>query len=426
MTSMGQPRLSLPYTQLQLPARRRRFVPCSVLVMSAVLIAAAPAQAARPKLKPYYAKHYAIQTALTRDETGVLARHMDRVFEAYQRKFSRIGLQAKKQKPMEMYLFRTRKQYVRFMAEQKISAANTAGMFFYLPNIRGLATFTQDRSVTETCAVLQHEGFHQFAFHYIGPKLPIWVNEGLAQYFEDGILVRGKLHLDMANARRIKSVKDALSNRRAIQFERMLSISESEWSEVLKTDPDNARLLYDQAWSMVFFLATAENGRYVQPFRQYLRAVADGSESGEAFRRAFGAPDMELLEREWHRFALAAEPDATNIAITRLTFLGQALQFMFEKKIPVPDDIDELRRTLRKVEFRMTQTSHGLTTEYLATDDSLYRYPIGRNGSRQFQLLGRARDDLPPRITAQGMKPEPTLAWSRDAEGKLVQDVVFK
>jgi len=424
MTSMGQPRLSLPYAQLHISARRRGRAFCGVLVICAILIGAAPAQAA--KLKPYYAKHYAIQTALTRDETRVLAEHMDRVFEAYQRKFARMGLQAKKQKPMEMYLFRTRKQYVRFMAGHKVSAANTGGMFFYLPKIRGLATFTQDRSVTETCAVLQHEGFHQFAFNYIGPKLPIWVNEGLAQYFEDGILVRGRLHLDMANARRIESIKDALRNRRAIDFARMLSISESEWSEVLKASPDNARLLYDQAWSMVFFLATAENGRYVKPFREYLRTVADGSESAAAFRQAFGAPDMGVLERQWHQFALAAEPDAINIAITRLTFLGQALQVLFEKKMPMPEDLDELRKTLRRAQFRITRTSHGLTTEYLATDDSLYRYPMGRNGARKFQLLGRARDDLPPRITAQGMKPEPTLVWSRDAEGKLVQDVVFK
>ena len=425
---MLQQRTPLP----AMPADRRsrlrpRRVAIGLIVLCAALVAAPPASPARAaKIRHFAAEHYAIRTALSRDETKVLARHMDRVFEAYQKKFSSMGVRITRQGPLALHLFRTQEQYVRFMAKQDIDAANSGGMFFTRPRIQGMATFTQGRSAAETRAVLQHEGCHQFVFQYFGSNLPVWVNEGLAQYFEDGIFVSGKLKLDMANGRRIESVKAALREDRAVDFERMLAIDQAEWHAALKRDHAEAALLYDQAWSMVFFLATAEDGRYVKPFREYLKGVSRGQNSRKAFRKAFNVPDMSALERKWRQYALAVQPDAINVVVARLTFLGEAMRFLDEKGMAIPRTLGDLRRTLRKMRFRLVRSSHGLTTEYSARDNTLYEYPVGRQGKRRFQLLGRARDDLPPRITAQGMKPEPTLVWSRDPDGKLVQDVVFK
>ena len=66
--------------------------------------------------------------------------------------------------------------------------------------------------------MLQHEGFHQFAFNHIGEALPTWINEGLAQYFEDAIIVGDKMTTGLANARRVEQVKQALEDGRAMDF----------------------------------------------------------------------------------------------------------------------------------------------------------------------------------------------------------------
>lgn len=61
-----------------------------------------------------------------------------------------------------------------------------------------------------------------------------------------------------------------------------------------------------------------------------------------------------------------------------------------------------------------------------AKDPDLYRY-VRHNGSAGlFRLLEPARDDLPARITAAGLRPEPTLVWSRDNDGNLVQDIEYR
>jgi hypothetical protein len=377
-------------------------------------------------LKPYASTHYVIHTDLPKREARVFGKHMDRVFETYHQKFSNIGLAQRDNTPMPLYLLRTREQYVAFMAQYDINAANTGGMFFVQRQIHGLATFARDRPVTETFAILQHEGFHQFAFQYVGTELPIWVNEGLAQYFEDGIFVQDELQLNLANARRIEAVKAALQAGRTMSFDRMLSMTNTQWAATLESDPEMATLLYDQAWSMVFFLATADRGRYVRPFRQYLHDVANRRDSLEAFHNAYRMQDTEPFERAWRRWAAEAQPDTVNIVLERLNFLGHALQFLKEHDMPMPRTTSQLRSSLQQLQYRAIRTSHGLTTEISAMDEAMYRYPVDGPRPLMFQMLAPARDDLPPRLSAPGLDPTPMLIWSRDDHGKLIQDLVFQ
>ena len=74
----------------------------------------------------------------------------------------------------------------------------------------------------------------------------------------------------------------------------------------------------------------------------------------------------------------------------------------------------------------LIRKTHGLTIEMAATDPDLYRYQRHDGSTGQFRLLEATRNDLPPRITAPGLRPEPTLVWSRDADGKLVQDIEYR
>jgi len=177
---------------------------------------------------------------------------------------------------------------------------------------------------------------------------------------------------------------------------------------------------------MVFFLATGDRSRYIGPFRNYLKDVAQGVDSAWAFRNAFSLKTTEPFETAWRRYAADAKPDAVNIVLSRINFLGYALQYLKEHNDYEPRSTADLRSTLQKMRYRMERISHGVTTEISAMDETVYRFPLGSRGTRMFEVLEAERGDLPPRISAPGLKPQPTLIWSRDAEGKLVQAVVFE
>lgn len=376
------------------------------------------------ELKQFRSKSYLIHTNLTRDEVREYGKHMDTVFDQYEDRFRDFHPRGNSQMPL--YLLRTEDEYLHFMRTQDIDAKNTGGMFFFSPDSQGLATWTQGRSRSQTFQVLQHEGFHQFAFNHLGRELPTWINEGLAQYFEDAIIVGNKMTTGLANERRVAQVRHALETDTGIDFETLVEIGSEEWADTLRTKPYRASLLYAQSWSIVFYLIHGEGEKYQPAFARYLQKVSAGRDSRSAMQDAFGTDDLTPLARKWRDFAIEQEPDPINTAASRMEFLGEALKFMYQRGEPAPRTLSLLRESLQARHFVLTRQSHGVTVEMKAEDPDLYRYQR-RNGSiGLFKLLEPSRADLPPRITATGLRPEPTLIWSRDTDGNLVQDIEYR
>ena len=388
------------------------------------LTTAGHAAAEQLNLQKFRSRSYLIHTNLTRDEVRVFGKHMDTVFAQYEDRFREFNARSPQQMPL--YLLRTEAQYQQFMTSQGIDATNTGGMFFFSPKSQGLATWTRGRSRSQTFQVLQHEGFHQFAFNHLGRNLPTWINEGLAQYFEDAIIVGDHMTIGLANARRVQQVKHALESKTAIDFARLVGFTAEDWAEALHSDPDLAALMYAQSWSVVFFLIHGENDRYHPAFARYLHKVSTGRDHQDAFHEAFGNDSLRLLAKHWTKFALQQQPDPINTAASHMEFLGEALRFMYQRGESAPRSLNKLRDSLQQRKFVLTRRAHGVTVEVAADDPELYHYQRRNGTSALFKLLEPARDDLPPRITAAGLRPEPTLVWSRDADGKLVQDIQYR
>lgn len=392
----------------------------------AIFCTASYAQPAGPSLAIFTTKHYEIHSNLTRSDAMLFGRHMDAVFDEYQARFRRANFKPRDSRAMPLYLLKTKADYDAFMGGHGVSTANTGGMFFIQRNVQGLATFVQGRPISETFSVLQHEGFHQFAFQYIGPELPVWINEGIAEYFEDGILARGRMFLNMVDVKRARAIQAAIRKEQTIPFDRMLSMSNEMWGQILARDTSDAGMLYDQAWSMVFFLIVGDEGRYVDAFSNYLRMVGEGRESMQAFADAFGSNDPAPFERAWKRFAIGLQPDHLAQALERLRFLGQGLMWFSTHNVPMPSSTSELRQRLRKIGYRAIHKAHGLSFEYDSRDDRMYGYSTPTNAEQMFRLLEPERSGLPPRLYAPGLSPEPTLVWYREGGTELMYDITFR
>lgn len=405
------------------PPRRAPAAPAAALL--AWLLLPTAIALAQPELTAFASRFYTLHTNLDREEAIPYGRHMDAVFAEYQKRFA--GFREGAPGAMSLYLFRTQQQYEQFLERHRINAANTGGMFFVQNRLQGLATFVQGRGVHATFAVLQHEGFHQFAFHHIGPDLPNWVNEGIAQYFEDAVLVGDQMYQGLANARRVAAVKASLAARKIIPFDKLLPMSQDQWHKAVTAGSEEAAQLYDQSWSMVYFLIHGEEGRYRAAFERYLFLVSKGKDGGTAFREAFGAPDTAAFRQRWEEFARTIEPDPVNVALERMEFLGESLRFLKQRGETMPTSMEALRVRLRAIRFQaVKRDQHGLTIRASGTDETLYRYRRADGAEAQFKLLTPEGKDLLPRIAAPGLRPEPTLVWSRDRQSQLVQELSFR
>ena len=402
-------------------ARRRvaSIVALAAIVLLVTIVPAAAGEAVRVR-----SRHYTIYTTVQDRETlRTYGRHMDAVFDAYRHRFRRF--RPRHGGHMPLMLFKTREEYRAHLERLGIDARNSGGMFFVTPREQGLATWVDGRGREEVFDVLQHEGFHQFAWNYLGPLLPQWVNEGLAQYFEDGILVGETFKTGLADARRIRLVKQALADRRAFAVPYVLAVDHDDWNRTLANAPASAELLYAQSWSMAFFLIHGDEEKYQRHFSAYLRLLSRGDSSSTAFRRAFGMEDLSPMQRRWAEFARQHRPDPITLATERMGFLAAGLRWLSEHGAPPPDTIEALKRTLQSASFRLVRNHHSGSYEMSADDPTLYGFEV-RGAFKPFVLLEPSAAGLPPRISAQGLDPEPSVVWHAKPDGGVVEAIEYR
>jgi hypothetical protein len=177
----------------------------------------------------------------------------------------------------------------------------TAGVFD--PNTDTLMAHAGERSTAYTWSVVQHEGFHQFARSVIGGELPIWVNEGMAEYFGEGIFTGDGFVTGYIPPKRLAHVKQQLEQKKFKPIKDMMLLSHERWNREMSGEN------YDQAWTMVQFLAHAENGKYQGAFVKFMRAIATGQQWDAAWLQSFGS--AEGFEKKWSDYWLRMDEDPT-------------------------------------------------------------------------------------------------------------------
>ncbi len=394
-----------------------------LLVAGVVLSLGQAAQARAPKLDIYETRHYEIHTNLSREEAVDLGLHMDLVFREYDRVLRALKGSARGLQPM--YLLRTEGDYHRTLETFGIDGRGSGGMFFWRGNRSGLAVFVEGRDRGDLLSTLQHEGFHQFAWIKMGDNLPIWVNEGLAEYFGDAIIVDGKVRHGIVNAHRLARLRDAAEKNMLIPFADVLDIESEEWSANMRSGSPRGHLQYDQSWSIVHFLIHDSPTRIRPAFEQYLKLLSTNRNPKQTWDDAFGKDSTPAFQQRYAKFLEGLEPDAYSAALTRLRFLASGLAVLHEDdSAETPVTLEALRDALMQRGFGVTYRAHGQTNTYRADDEAMYGYQGRRDAIHPF-TLGEAQGDLPPSIIASELSPPVRIVWVRDDDGSLRSDVKF-
>lgn len=393
-----------------------------VVVLAALLALAPSARAdARKDLTVFVSEHYRVFTDLPRAEAAIYGRHMDLIHRSYDRFLRRLegdvrGLQ-------DIFLLRDRMGYLSALASFGIDGSASGGMFFYGPAGSGLCTWVEGRPRGDVLSTLQHEGFHQFAFRKAAGELPIWVNEGLAEYFGDAVIVEGGVRHGIVDADRLERVRSARARGTAIPLEALLAIGPDTWRQNLTSGSPRGALQYDQAWSVVHFLIHADP-KVERAFSDYLTALSRGVPHERAFPAAFGA-DRAPMEAAYDRFIANLQPDTFGEALSDLRFLAEGLRFLHERDGAAPTDATTLEAALLRARFRVTTTSHGVNRVTRAADAGVFVY-VGDDGElAPFTLRPPTTPGLLPEVLASRLRPPVALTWRRDANGELVSDLQF-
>ncbi len=179
--------------------------------------------------------------------------------------------------------------------------------------------------------VMQHEAFHQFTFAFLRAFLPPWANEGLAEFFGEGLFTGSSFVTGWIPPYREQRIKKEMTMDLFMSIHNMRKMPYKKWNDAL------IGTNYDEAWSMIYFLAYANHGRYARPFTAYLRLFKQGMSSEAAWERIFGNNDADF-EKLWEKYWLNMPPNATAELFARVqtealtNFLARA--YTLRQKFP--------------------------------------------------------------------------------------------
>ncbi len=265
------------------------------------------------EMKKYQARYHILYTDLPQEKVYESIARVNAMAKEYYNRTKGFG--GKITEKLPFYLHNRYEDYLDVRGEK---AAGSAGVYTG-KELRAVAD-SKLTSWGKVWRIVQHEGFHQFAHMVICKgqhNLPVWLNEGLAEYFGEALWTGDNMVAGFIDAGatwregdkiytregRLQRVKREIENDEFVSFAKIVSMSTDQWNANLTAAN------YDQAWSMVQFFVHGNGGKYRKPLQNYLGDMVKGRDSLRMFKRRFG--DVKSLEKEYRKWWLGLGDNPT-------------------------------------------------------------------------------------------------------------------
>ncbi len=387
--------------------------------------------AVRPGARHPQSRYYTIRSDLAPEDTKRWADLLDVMYDEFSSRLVRgVGVRQRSPGHPNVYMFARQRDYLDTLRTQfGINGMGSGGMFFVSPRGAGLAFWTEGLPRQRVAHVVQHEGFHQFAYAFFGNELPPWLNEGLAEFFGESVAEGRTVVVGQASPTAVEQVRASVEKGTTIPFLQILQMDSDRWNAAVRDG--SARQQYVQAWSMVHYLVYGEGGRHEPGFTALLRHLNDGSRPLDALRKAYGLdtePEVRQFEDAWKAYARTLRPGAYVAARGRMEFLAEGLRDRWMRG-ERPADFAALRESLRAGDFRWKAAAHGYVLELSAADDANFEVPTDAANPKPvaFELVPQPKPrgskeralaekhPMPPMIRTRGLRPNDVgISWRRD------------
>ena len=216
-------------------------------------------------LPRYKTKYYNLYSALDRPRTMEAAARITRMFEEFMRRSKNFGGRPSR---FPFYLFDSFDSY--HDAEGPVGSIGC-----FSPEV-GLMVVSEGRPSEALWPTMQHEAFHQFCHYIISDDMPIWANEGLAEYFERAIWTGDGYVPGIIAEKDLRDVRNYIRVKHFLPVSRLVHLTKTQWDRQMEQNPDAGYRNYIESWSLIHFLIHGEDGKYVETLDGFLTDLHAG------------------------------------------------------------------------------------------------------------------------------------------------------
>jgi predicted Zn-dependent protease len=140
---------------------------------------------------------------------------------------------------------------------------------------------------------IYHEYYHSLTLPFF-PALPLWISEGMADFYGNSKIVDKTAYLGMPDAGLIELIHE----------QPMLALAglfHVDHSSPYYNESSKASIFYAESWALIHYMMMADNGAHRQQLMTYLDALSHGDTQDAAAAKAFG--DLGKLQKELISYA---------------------------------------------------------------------------------------------------------------------------
>ncbi len=226
--------------------------------------------------------------------------------------------------------------------------ATSEAFAFRSPLGQGVAICTEDTPAPIASRGLLAALCGEYLRLACGADLPPAVQSGLLDLVARWDVAGGGGGIGDAGAARVRG---AIAKKGFPSVRQLLSMSAKEWASAFAGDA--AGTLCESSASIVRFLTRVNAPGGIGAFQKYLRLVAEGTPSADAFARAYGLvtdSHWSDFDTQWRAFAQGEKPNPIETLRERLAFIGEGLRLL-ESEGATPSDFEALSVALTDRDF---------------------------------------------------------------------------
>lgn len=162
-------------------------------------------------------------------------------------------------------------------------------------------------------AMLYHEAFHAYLDQWVFPadryQVPRWLNEGLAQLFENAFVEIGELKPGRIDEKRLAEIQEAIKKRRFMTIREILQTPAQQFFVRHTLESFEADRQYNASWALAHFLTYDLKLLSSPAMVTYVTPGGAGDEVSR-FEKLAGMP-LEACEQKWRDYILRLRTDGS-------------------------------------------------------------------------------------------------------------------
>jgi lipoprotein NlpI len=232
----------------------------------------------------------------------------------------------------KVFLFRSHGSFQPYKPKYKGKIRDNVNGYFLGDGDHSFIALTTDAGGGQAYEVIFHE-YQHFILSNNLPNVPLWLDEGLAEYFSafEPRYEGREVLLGRAHGRHVSVLRRAT----LIPLQRLFDIDHKspEYNESGKTG-----LFYAQSWALVHYLMLGNDGKRQPQLARFMSLLGNSRPIEENFRQAFQT-DYKTIERELQDYIAS--------------FMFPAVVYQFREQINFSKEMQSVVLSEAEVEFHL-------------------------------------------------------------------------